>query len=235
MNFKLEVNKDDWKKLALAVGDKNPIHYLENNAICPGVYLFAQVEKMARSDGRFDLPSIIRANFIDYVSEGESLILNTDYSENNSIFNYYKDKEKISGFEIEKVYDRESSYSHYYFNGDFVDVRKIFEDDLKSFNESLNNNVNKVVYSIFGVGRALENFLTGREGALLKELEFCCYRELELGELSVKLKIEEETRKRGRKEITDYIIRGEIIQSNELVSIGYGKAQRKLIRNNFNT
>ena len=92
---KIEVSKEKWVKVARAVGDKNPIHYLEDGAICPGVYLLSDAEKRAREDGKFKLPINIKANFMSWVYDGDLLFLDKNYSEEKAVLTYLKDLEKV--------------------------------------------------------------------------------------------------------------------------------------------
>ena len=227
----IEVNKEKWKKVALAVGDTNPIHYLENGAICPGLYLFSDAEKKAREDGRFQLPLKIKGNFTSLVYDKDRLILDKDYSKNKSVFTYFKNnecKEKVAEFEFDEIL--EISIGNYNFNGKFEKAKEILGNELDSFDEALGIKDNKRIYSAFVVGRVLEKFLAGREGSLLHNIEFNFYRELVLNDFLIKLDVTRETRKRGRKEITDYVIRGEAIQFDETIAIGFGNAQHKIVK-----
>jgi len=225
--YKLEIDKLKWEKVALAVGDTNPIHYLESGAICPGVYLFSEAEKILRNDRRFEMPLNIKGNFVSWVCDRDCLNLDKNYTENKSVFSYFKNNEKIGDFEFEKTV----TSNNYQFNGNIEKARSIVEKDLESFNEALEIKNNNRVYSVFAFGRVLERFLIGRGGSLLSNIEFDFYKELNLGELLVEIEVDSNTRKRGRKEITDYLIRGKIIQSNEVVGMGFGKAQYKVVRN----
>lgn len=223
----IEISKENWKKVALAVGDKNPIHYLEDEAICPGVYLLSDAEKRARGENKFNLPLKIKGNFIGCIYDKDCLILDKDYSKNKSVFTYSKDNKKVAEFEFEEIKDDKDRYN---FNGKIEESRAISQEDLDSFNNALKIKDNGTIYSAFAVGRVLERFLVGREGSLLYNMEFNFYKEPVLGELLIKLIVEEETRKRGRKEITDYIIRGEAIHFNETIAIGIGNAKHKIVK-----
>lgn len=222
------IKKENWQRVALAVGDSNPIHYLENEAICPGIYLFSEVEKIAREDGRFQPPLNIKGKFFCWVYDKDELILNKNYLENKSIFTYSKNGDKIAEFEFDKISEHKKNYI---FTGKPEEAREIKEDDLYSFNEALGLVGNKEIYSAFTVGRILEKFLVGREGSLLQNLEFDHYKDPALGALSVKLDVNKEIRKRGRKEITDFFIRAGAVQFDGIVGVGFGKAQHKIVRN----
>ncbi|MEK6872393.1 MAG: hypothetical protein AABW90_00085 [Nanoarchaeota archaeon] len=225
--IEIVINKENWQKVALAVGDINPIHYLENEAVCPGVYLFSEVEKIAREDGRFQPPLNIKGKFFCGVYDKDKLILNKNYLENKSIFTYFKYNDKIVEFEFEKISECKKNHV---FTGKLEEAREILESELYSFNEALGITGNKEVYSAFTVGRVLEKFLIGREGSLLQNIEFDHYKDPILGNLFVKLDINKEIRKRGRKEITDFFIRAEVIQFNGIIGAGFGKIQHKIVR-----
>ena len=225
--IEIVIKKENWQKVALAVGDSNPIHYLENDAVSPGIYLFSEVEKIAREDGRFHPPLNIKGRFFDLVYDKDALILNKNYLENKFIFTYSRNGDKIAEFEFEKISERKENYV---FTGNLEEVKEIVESELCSFNDALRLADNKIVYSAFTVGRILEKFLAGREGSLLHNIEFNHYKDPVLGGLFVKLEVNKEIRKRGRKEITDFFIRGEAIQFNETVGVGFGKAQYKMVR-----
>lgn len=221
------IKKENWQKVALAVGDSNPIHYLENEAICPGIYLFSEVEKIAREDGRFQPSLNIKGKFFYWVYDKDRLILNKNYLENKSIFTYFKNDGKIAEFEFEKISECRKNYV---FTGELEEAREITESELYSFNEALGLTKNKEVYSAFTVGRVLEKFLAGREGSLLHNIEFDHYKDPVLGNFFVKLDVNKEIRKRGRKEITDYFIRADAIQFDRIVGVGFAKVQHKIVR-----
>ena len=227
--LEIVISKETWQKVALAVGDKNPIHYIEKEAICPGIYLFSEAEKTAREDGRFQLPLNVKGKFYCWVYDNDRLKLDKTYLENKSVFTFFKDtgnseREKIAEFEIEKI------LCDYNFNGEIENAREISKDDLDSFSEALKIKNNGSIYSAFSVGRVLERFLVGREGSLLHNIAFNLYKDPILGDFSVKLNVGEETKKRGRKEITKYFIQGEAIQSDQTIGIGFGEAQYKMVR-----
>ena len=222
------IKKENWQKVALAVGDINSIHYLETGAICPGIYLFSEVEKIARQDNRFQPPLKIKGGFFDLVYDKDKLTLNKTYLENKSIFTYHRNSDKIAEFVFEKI----SEYKKDYVLTEYLEKsREILESELYSFNEALGLIDNKDVYSAFTVGRVLGKFLIGREGSLLHNLEFDHYKNPVLGNLFVKLDVNKEIRKRNRKEITDFFIRAGAVQSNGIIGVGFAKAQHKIIRN----
>lgn len=221
------IKKENWQRVALAVGDSNPIHYLENDAVSPGIYLFSEVEKISRGDGRFQLPLNIKGKFFDRVYDNDKLILDKRYLEKESIFTYSRNGDKIAEFEFEKI---SNAKINYVFTGELKEAREIVESELYSFNKALGLTDNKDVYSAFTVGRVLEKFLVGREGSLLENIEFNHYKDPVLGNLFVKLNVNENIRKRGRKEITDFFIRAGAIQFDGVIGVGFGKAQHKIVR-----
>ncbi len=225
--MEIVIKKENWQRVALAVGDSNPIHYLENEAVCPGVYLFSEVEKIARSDARFQTPINIKGRFFGWVYDKDRLILNKTYLENKSIFTYYKNGDKIAEFGLEKISEYKKNYI---FTGNLEEAREILESELYSFNEALGLTDNKEVYSAFTIGRALEKILVGREGSLLHNIEFDHYKDPVLGNIFVKWDVNQEIRKRGRKEITDFFIKAGAVQFDGVVGVGVAKAQHKIIR-----
>ncbi len=235
----ITIRKNSWQKLASILGDTNPIHYdgYENygyGPICPGIYLYSLAESEVRENEIFKLPIKISAIFLKPVFDNEILslqkeCLNLD-DERKSFRLIFNSKEHtVAKVEFNEISQKNFNYD--YFDNFKYETYGINREKLDIFNETLEIKNNDQIYSAFILGGVLKNFLNGREGSLLHEMEFEFYEPLSLSDITNYIEIKEKLKSENKKiKRLEYTILSKAMQNGVVMSIGRGVAMNKLIK-----
>jgi len=212
------IHKENWIKVARAVGDFNPIHYDDaaaikiglNKVVCPGVYMLALAERECQKDwGKSEIPLGLKGNFSKFLYDREEISFEKE--ENGSV-RIISSNEIAANFQIEPVSsgDRETE-------GASLGISEITPEKIKMFYEGLEISGTRP-YFTFGFGGIISMFLNGREGVMLGGMKFNLYQSPELGALDVRLSVEE----RQRRGTLLYRIYGSCAQNGRKVLEGSG-------------
>lgn len=223
------------QRVANSTGIENAIY--SQIPICPGIYLYSLAEQIVRKNNRFNLPLNIRASFLDYVVDKEILKISSDFLtfkdyKPKTKITFSKDHSTIAKFEFREISERENKKIELLNPHELIyEIKKEnIERFMKELDYQLKDDSNSV-YSSFGLGIMINNFLKGREGSLLNGLDFDVYYELLPGNLKLFYEVNENITKENDKiKWVKYSINGKFYQYSNLIGTGNGFAQNKVMK-----
>ncbi len=182
------IKKENWMKVARAVGDLNPIHYNDEYAkrlgldrvVCAGVYLLALAERASRDKwSELARPFCWKGSFTNFVYDQDEIELKND-----------KSLMLISQGKAAAEFQQENAREEAELKSQLEGRMNITEENVRLFYEGMESN-GKEPYFTFAIGAIISKFLEGREGVMLWRVFFNLYQPPELGEVSVGMDVSE--------------------------------------------
>lgn len=182
------VKKENWMKVARAVGDLNPIHYDDeyakrvglDTAVCAGVYLLALAERESRDKwSELARPFCWKGTFANFVYDKDEIKF-----ENDGLLTLVSQGKDAAKFQ------QRNSRDDAELKIPLESRMDITEENVRLFYEGMESD-GKEPYFTFAIGAIISKFLEGREGVMLRRMVFNLYEPPKIGEVNVGLEVSE--------------------------------------------